>query len=179
MESVWDPILGNVIQISRQVPVLISCKVIKTRQRKRPDDNDLTKAMASPWTGSLKCPIVALDRLDRYYKDSLHLRKYTHIHHLYTERTWSALASLKSLIDDNACSARIRQQLLALFTSTLARLDRLNRYMPDHQRHVGPLVGTLYVSWLTVEISPLDYWRDKSKSFLALRRCRQIHNINW
>jgi DNA modification methylase len=169
LESKWDPILGRVIQISQQVPVLLSCAIGTTRYRKNPTEQDQASAVLGRWPNDLRSPLVALDRLDRYFKDSLHLRKYTHVHHLYTERTWFVLASLASLINGLECDARTRQQLLAIFTSTLPRLDRLNRYMPDHQRHVGPLVGTLYVSWLTVEISALNYWKDKAKVFLALR----------
>jgi len=114
-------------------------------------------------------PVTELLQLDRYYKDSLHLRKLTHVHHLYTDRTWYTLGEYWRAIQSAPVSVRTKHQLMALFTATLPRLDRLNRYMPNHNRHVGPLVGTLYISWLTVEISPIRYWRDKSSAFLSLK----------
>jgi hypothetical protein len=42
----------------------------------------------------------------------------------------------------------------------------MNRYMPNHNRHVGPLAGTLYIASLPTEINPINIWKDKISTFL-------------
>lgn len=169
LETKWDWVLGNSIRISKQLPVLISAKASGSRAKVIPTEDDLSRALLERVDSQSVGPVEELLKLERYYKDSLHLRNFSHVHHFYTERTWKVLSDFWEQIQNIKIDQRTRQQLIALFTSLLPRLDKLNRYMPNHQRHVGPLVGTLYVSWLTVEISPLTYWSDKSKKFRELR----------
>ena len=169
IETKWDRILGKSIRISKQLPVLVSAKATGSRAKAIPSADDLSKALLDGVDFRQSGPVQELLKLERYYKDSLHLRNFTHIHHLYTERTWKVLSDIWEAINSIQTNQRVRQQLVAVFTSILPRLDKLNRYMPNHQRHVGPLVGTLYVSWLTVEISPLAYWNDKAHTFGDLR----------
>jgi len=168
IEKRWDPFLNKTIEVSKHLPILINCHA-EGRVRKTLTSADHKKARIEGVDAGLDAPITELLRLDRYFKDSLHLRHLTHVHHLYTERTWYTLSRYWKAIQTTTCDSRTRQQLMALFTSVLPRLDRLNRYMPNHNRHVGPLVGTWYISWLAVEISPIRYWRDKSQDFLALQ----------
>src|SRR6185312_4621408 len=47
------------------------------------------------------------------------------------------------------------------FSASQSRLTNLNRYMKQHERHVGPLSGTLYLSSTPVEISPFIFFSDK------------------
>jgi len=62
----------------------------------------------------------------------------------------------------------IRRLLTAWFTGSQSRLTRLNRYMPTHGRHVGPLSGTYYLSSLPTEISPFYFLTSKIDDFAAL-----------
>jgi 16S rRNA G966 N2-methylase RsmD len=168
-ETVFDPELNRVVDQARQVPVLINYSVGRKRFKKKPDECDLEiiKDVERRTAGS-QFPISAIPKQDRYFKDSLHLRRLTHVHHFYKARTRRVLATLWQEIDSADCSERTRSFLRLWFTSLLPRLDKLNRYMPKHNRHVGPLVGTLYISWLSVEISALDYMRRKLRHFQKL-----------
>jgi len=169
IESRWDQYLNKAVEVSKHIPVLINCHGPSGRTRQVPTQEDIKKARLEGIMVGNDAPIAELLQLDRFFKDSLHLRKLSHVHHMYTERTWYTLSQYWKAISEAKCDPRTRQQLMALFTSVLPRLDRLNRYMPNHNRHVGPLIGTWYISWLAVEISPIRYWRDKSNDFLALR----------
>jgi DNA modification methylase len=169
IETKWDQVLGKLVKISKHLPVLISANVRGSRVRVVPSPANISKALLDGIDTHASGPVEELLKLERYFKDSLHLRNFTHVHHLYTTRTWKVLSDIWEEIHAIETDQRTRQQLMALFTSLLPRLDKLNRYMPNHQRHVGPLVGTLYVSWLTVEISPIAYWRDKVQTFRDLR----------
>ncbi|WP_462409362.1 DNA methyltransferase [Neobacillus sp. Marseille-QA0830] len=69
--------------------------------------------------------------------------------------------------------------MLFLLSACLQRTLKFNRYMPNHDRHVGPLSGTLYISQLTAEIPLISYISDKWKD---LQRCgneiiNKGHNI--
>ena len=169
-ETIFDQSLQQPAERAKQLPVMISYSVGRKRFKKLPDQEDLALIQQldarpiSSWH-----PIVEIPRADRYFKDSLHLRKLTHVHHLYTRRNLAVLAAVWERIANARCSHRTRSLLKAWFTALLSRLDYLNRYMPQHNRHVGPLVGTLYISWLSVEISALNYLRSKLRSFQRLQ----------
>ena len=123
-------------------------------------------------------PMFEVPKADRYYKDSLHLRKLTHVHQFYVRRTLIVLAAAWEKIATANCTHRSRSLLKAWFTALLPRMDQLNRYMPKHNRHVGPLVGTLYISWLSVEISALNYLTSKLKDFKKLQSMPQSNAVS-
>jgi hypothetical protein len=129
IEKRWDPFLKKTIEVSKHIPALINYQSSSIRSRKAPNEADNNKARLQGISINCDSPIVELLKLDRYYKDSLHIRKLSHVHHLYTDRTWYTLAHYWKAIRSYDCTPRTRQQLQALFTSVLPRLDRLNRYM--------------------------------------------------
>jgi len=88
----------------------------------------------------------------------------THLHHLYTKRNLWVLAAFYDKIE-KIREPRLKKLALYFFTSLYTRSHKMNRYIPDHNRHVGPLSGTLYVSFLQVEISILQIIKDKIKTF--------------
>ncbi len=70
---------------------------------------------------------------------------FTHVHHFFTARNrvlmgamWERIRSIEDPV--------VRNGGLYLLTGCVQRVCRLNRYMPNHDRHVGPLSGTLYVA---------------------------------
>jgi DNA modification methylase len=65
-----------------------------------------------------------------------------------------------------------------IFTSTLNRLTRLVRYMPQYkERNVGPLSGTLYIPSLYGEINVFDIFRNKFKQFNRYRKEEKNTNV--
>jgi len=169
METVYDRALSLTTQKRKQVPVLISYSIGKKRYKKRPDTEDL--ALISrvenadiPYWHPAQLFMFKKGNwgdLQRNYHDGT-----THTHHFYTRRNLLTLAAFF----DRVVVAKGRQRLLltSWFTSTHTRLHRMNRYMPQHRRHVGPLSGTLYLSYLPVEISPLYFVPQKLRRYLGI-----------
>ena len=61
----------------------------------------------------------------------------------------------------------IRRLLQFWFTASLSRMTRLNRYMAQHNRHVGPLIGTLFIGPIQAEISPFYFFREKIENVIT------------
>ena len=92
---------------------------------------------------------------------------YSHAHHFFTKRNLGILSDFRQSVR-HLDSPEARFFGLFVLTGAIQRVCRLNRYMPNHDRHVGPLSGTLYVAPLTVEIPATNYLADRVKD---LRRC--------
>ena len=80
---------------------------------------------------------------------------FSHVHHFFTKRNLYARASYWAKAEGIE-NERISMYLQYLMTSVFSRSHRLNRYMPNHFRHVGPLSGTLYIPNFQAEICILD-----------------------
>ena len=86
----------------------------------------------------------------------------SHSHHFYTARNLHILAAVWARISEVKIGLD-RRALTFWFTSSLSRLTRLNRYMRQHNRHVGPLSGTLFIGPIQAEISPFYFLTEKLK----------------
>lgn len=62
----------------------------------------------------------------------------------------------------------MRRILMFWFSSIYSRSHKLNRYMPNHNRHVGPLSGTLYMPYFQAEINILSLLEDKITAIEAM-----------
>lgn len=84
----------------------------------------------------------------------------THSHHFYTYRNYCIISSIWRKINKiSACE--LKSKLIFWFTASLSRVSRLNRYMQQHNRHVGPLAGTLFIGPIQAEISPFYFFYEK------------------
>ncbi len=177
-ETIYDFEIGQTIRRPQQIPVLINYSIEKKRFEKRPDNSDF-------------------DLLDRLYQNAIpypvpvdlmmfkgtnwgdqfrgcHVGT-THVHHFYTKRNLWILASIFSKILSMPNS--VRNMLIAWFTGSQSRLTRLNRYMPNHGRHVGPLSGTYYMSSLPTEISPFYFLNSKISDFSKINMLLESNSI--
>jgi inorganic pyrophosphatase len=167
METVFDPILRTNIERVKCVPVLINYKVGKTRYNKAPDEKDIqTTAKMDALIVEPLLPTIELEHGDRWKRDGLSLKGITHTHHFFTSRNYKILSGLNQLCSNS--NGRLKNFLKIWCTSTISRLHKLNRYIPKHNWHVGPMSGTLYVSPLWVEISPFYFINDKLKAHKRL-----------
>lgn len=91
----------------------------------------------------------------------------TRVNHFYTKRNLYVLAKCFDCID-KVEDKRIKAMLQFWLSSIYSRSHKLNRYMPDHHRHVGPLSGTLYIPYFQAEINILSLLKDKLNSVSAL-----------
>jgi inorganic pyrophosphatase len=167
LETIFDPILRKNIERVKCVPVLINYKVGKTRYNKSPDEKDVkTAAKMDSLDVEYLLPTIELEHGDRWKRDGLSLKGITHTHHFFTSRNYKILSRLNQLCFSS--NGRLKNFLKIWCTSTISRLHKLNRYIPKHNRHVGPMSGTLYVSPLWVEISPFYFINDKLKAHKGL-----------
>jgi DNA modification methylase len=166
MERAWISTYDHELQVvtnrAKQVPVLINYSVGSKRFEKSPDDDDL-KIMRDLEKKNLPydIPIVAFPAgVNTNQPRKSH--GVTHVHHLFTKRNLVLMSSILHEINTIE-NQLIRMALLYVFTGSLQRTCKLNRYMPEHDRHVGPLSGTYYISQLTAEIPFTNYCLDRVK----------------
>lgn len=155
----------------QQVPVRISYRIGNKRFLKEPDDGDkdvlatLDTSFIAHWY-----PADAFMFIGNQWGDQwrgYHVGIET-VADFYMKRNLMVLAAVFEGIS-TVTDPALRRKLLYVFTATLPRVNRLNRYMPEHNRHVGPLSGTLYVSKLPVEINVLENFADKLREISRAR----------
>jgi DNA modification methylase len=163
----YDHELGQTVRQAKQVPVLINYSVGKRRFEKYPDDADL-KLIEEIEKHPIIYPVPNV-RLPNGFNTQQPLKShgFSHVHHFFTRRNLTLLCGMWNRI------LKLTDPLerfcgLYVLTGSIQRVCRLNRYMPNHDRHVGPLSGTLYVSQLTAEIPATNYMRNRIDD---LRRC--------
>ena len=167
-ETYFDPNLNKTIRQTKQSPVVISYSVGKKRYEKNPDKSDL-EVLRKISIGSIPYPIPTYrmpEGSESRRNDDVGI---THIYQYYSKRNLWILAKIQNEIDINNCDNRLRHFLEIWFTSSHSRLQKLNRYIFEHHRHVGPLSGTLYISSTPVEISPFNFAKAKLDDHLALK----------
>lgn len=165
----FDPELNETVRQAKQVPVLINYRVGGKRFEKAPDEADLATLQALDAPLGVHPPIVELpEGFNTAQPKQSH--GFTHVHHFFTRRNLLLMADawqrFRALADP-----RVRRCALYVLTGAVQRVCRLNRYMPAHDRHVGPLSGTLYVSQLTAEIPATRYMRSRLDD---IRRCTPV-----
>lgn len=162
--NVYDSALGKNINIPKQVPVLISYSVGKKRLKKSPDNFDLQtierieKLEIPYWYPSYPMMFKGGEWGDTWragYHTGI-----SNLHQFYSKRNLWILAAIFEKIKSKS------PFFTFWFTSLQSRAHRLNRYMANHNRHVGPLSGTLYLSSTPVEINVLMIGEDKISSLV-------------
>ena len=174
-ESKYDSLLGRTVRVAKQIPVMISYTVGKKRFQKRPDSYDLE----------------IIERIDnteypywiphnRMMEGSESRRNdpsgIEYVHQFYTRRNGIVMSTYWHFAKEYT-DERVSLYLRFLMTSVFSRSHKLNRYMPNHFRHVGPLSGTLYMPFLQAEISIIDLLRDKLKSMIQAGTQKQMDAV--
>lgn len=159
-ETIYDEAIQDTVRRVKSVPVMISYSVGRTRYKKRPDEYDIeiiNKIDKMPFES-----FIPTDMLPHGFNTDQPMKSHEilRVHQFYTKRNALVLSNYwnsAKICEDK----RISMYLRFLLTSVFSRSHKLNRYMPNHFRHVGPLSGTLYVPALQAEISILDLLEDK------------------
>lgn len=180
LQRVWvtvvDKELGETLRQAKQVPVFINYSVGKKRFEKYPDEKDLD-LIASLENKPLNHPIPIVET--PYGFNTEQPRKshgFTHVHHFFTQRNLALISEYWGKINEiNQQDAR--NAALYLFTGAIQRVWKLNRYMPAHDRHVGPLSGTLYVSQITAEIPVTNYILERIKDIRRIPTKTKLDNV--
>lgn len=172
LERTWilkfDSELSTTLNQAKQVPVLVNYSVGKKRFEKFPDDRDIALLTKLDNESIInRIPIVELpDGFNTEQPKKSH--GFTHIHHFFTRRNLIMMADLWNSIN-HLEDPILRDAALYVFTGCIQRVCKLNRYMPVHDRHVGPLSGTLYVSQITAEIPITNYFKERIKDLRRIK----------
>ncbi len=163
----YDHETGQTLRQAKQVPVLINYSVGKRRFEKYPDEADL-KLIEDLERYPINHPVPNV-RLPEGFNTQQPLKShgFSHVHHFFSRRNLNLLCCMWDRVL-KLSNPLLRFCGLYVLTGSIQRVCRLNRYMPNHDRHVGPLSGTLYVAQLTAEIPATNYMRDR---IADLSRC--------
>lgn len=94
-----------------------------------------------------------------------------YVHDFYTKSNLIIINEIHNRIlevNDN----QLKSLLLFWFTASQSRLHKMNRYSPQHSRHVGPMANTYYISPLPTEISPFYFFKEKANDLLKVEKLR-------
>ena len=163
----YDAVSQKVVEQIKQVPVLINYSVGKKRYEKKPKAADLAiidkieSLQLHCWYPTEKMMFKG-DKWGDTWRAGVHSCT-NQVNHFYTKRNILILSSILMKIDSSLSDNRVRKYLKIWFTSSQSRLHRMNRYAPQHSRHVGPMANTFYLSSTPAEISPFYFLELKLK----------------
>ena len=163
-ETVFNPVLNESEKIIKREIVFSSSKKNKTRleQSKSDYDDSILRKIDEIDILNFDFPKIKVKKGDK--TSDLSRININYYYQLYTKRNLIIISSIFKKIN-NTNDVRLKNILKLWFTSSLNRLDLLNRYAPNHKRHVGPLANTFYISSTPTEISPFYFFETKLKAF--------------
>jgi len=163
-ETCFDRELNKTIRQVKQVPVLISYKVGKSRYEKKPDLEDLNLVQKIDKSEMLYSRPIEELPIGFNTQQPRISHGLTHVQHFYTQRNYWILACLNS--KSQKLSGLNRSRWNDVFQSICGTLSsKLTRYNMG-KRGNGPLSGTLYVASLTAEANILALMNGKISDFL-------------
>lgn len=152
----FDTAINQQVTQAKQVPVLINYSIGKKRFEKVPDNEDLAlikrieQSTIPYWFPTNRMPEGDESRRN----DKMGI---THVHHFYTKQTLWVLAAILS----RAIGKRVRIAHQAINATLCSRLVRYNM----GKRGNGSLSGTLYISSMNADTSPLWVFSGKISDF--------------
>ena len=91
---------------------------------------------------------------------------FSNVNDFFTKRNLLVLSAFFDKIKNYPIGNEYKIKLIYAITAAMVRLTVLNRYMPSHNRHVGPLSGTMYVPKLYAEINPFKNIKEKINAII-------------
>lgn len=166
----YDQYSGEATQSVKQKLVMIKYTRGKSQFKKIPDQEDIALAKKCSELENISwVPKQAINIGDKTGEPlKLHIDK---AYKYYTKRNLFVLSKFYEEFEKIE-DTRYRNFAKFLFSSVYSRSHRMNRYMPDYNRHVGPLAGTLYFPFFSAEINVFQLFSDKLD---AIKRLGNIH----
>jgi len=165
LQTVYDPIAKETRQIPKSELVLVNYKVGSKRYQRSPNHYDIER---NEKIESIKLDLALPTNLMLFkgeqwgdtYRAGVHVgvKYWTDF---YSKSNLTILNYVYRHINDSKYDSRLKKALLFWFTASQSRLHRMNRYSPQHSRHVGPMANTYYISPTPAEISPFYFLEDK------------------
>lgn len=117
-------------------------------------------------------------------------KNFHYVNDFFTKRNIYVLSCAFEKISQYDIEKQYKLKLMHTLTAAMSRLTKLNRYMPQHDRHVGPLSGTMYIPKISAEINVLNNWHEKidacnsadydfskSRSFISTQSATDLRNL--
>lgn len=167
IKTVYDSLNNETRQEGSSEVIMINYKIASKRYEKKPDKNDFLRFKKIDEyiikTNIAKNPMLFKGtEWGDTWRAGVHqgVKYWTDF---YTKANLIILCSVYEKILAYTKDDRIRKTLLFWFTASQSRLHRMNRYSPQHLRHVGPMANTYYISPTPTEISPFYFMETKIK----------------
>ncbi|WP_338472806.1 DNA methyltransferase [Niallia sp. XMNu-256] len=149
--SHFDYVANKIVRVPKVVPVRINYSYKGKRFNKKPDWYDLEVFKwfenYSGYSKITKMKFIEGVETSRPVRNGLF-----YFHQVYTYKNLSLLDKFLELSDGTGKE----NEAQFLLGSAISRLSKFNRYMPQHNRHVGPMANALYLPSLSVEINPIS-----------------------
>lgn len=165
-EDCVDIYTGKLSKKVKQKLIMLKCQIEGKQYKKIPDEDDLSvidkiyKTTNNSW--------VPTNDIKKGDKTSEPLKiNIDQTHKIYSRRNLFILSKIYEKFN-TISEKRYRNFAKFLFSSIYSRSHRMNRYMPDYNRHVGPLSGTLYFPYFSTEINIFNLIDDKINAMMAL-----------
>ena len=177
----FDAQNNEITMQSKCVPIRINYEANGKRFSKKPDsqDNEIIskiEEMTIPYWYPSQLMMHKGQEWGDYWRAGYHVG-ISRVNHFYTKRNLYVLSKCSDCIDKVA-DKTIQSALRFWMSSIYSRSHKLNRYMPDHHRHVGPLSGTLYIPYFQAEINILSLLEDKLDSLLNISKIPDFSMIS-
>jgi len=166
----YDDAIQETVRHAKQVPVLINYSVGKARKEKSPDALDLALLEAIN-----REPIPYWFPTDRMPEGDESRRNdaigITHVHQFYTRRNLLGLGSFAEQF--RRYQGRGLETLVFALTGMLTRSSKMARFLANYYFHGGGgwvstnMSGTLYVTSLPIEVSPLHTWVNRVRKVVV------------
>ncbi|MEW4278924.1 DNA methyltransferase [Priestia megaterium] len=151
LDTKFDPVANEIVEIPKTVPVRINYTYKGKRYNKKPDWYDIEVfkwfEKYSDYMKVTKTKFFDGVETSRPIKNGL-----LYFHQVYTHKNLSLLDEFLQKSDGTGKE----NEAQFLLGSAISRLSKFNRYMPQHNRHVGPMANALYLPSLSVEINPIS-----------------------
>lgn len=157
LSSNFDERCGEVVSITKQVPVLINYTYNGKVYEKQPDEKDLQvieriAQLKIPYDYPTEQMMFKGENWGDSWRAGVHTG-ITRVHHFFTKRNLYVLSKIYNLIA--SADETVRRQLLYTYEQLIWGMSKLARYVPTHYSQVNQyLSGTLYVGSQVVEVSP-------------------------
>ncbi|MGM0840265.1 MAG: DNA methyltransferase [Bacillota bacterium] len=147
----FDHVANEIVNVPKITPVRINYTYNGKRYNKKPDWYDFE---VIEWFGDYsEYSKVTKSKFIDGVKTSEPIRNgLMYFHQVYTDKNLSLLDKFLQLSDGTGKE----NEAQFLLGSAISRLTKFNRYMPQHNRHVGPMANTLYLPPLSAEINPIS-----------------------
>ena len=169
LESYFDPVLGEVRERRRRVPVRVFGRSGARNWEREVTPEDLARSeRAAGEQLPPTAPVAPLTWGDLYRAGYHH--GISHLHHLYTPRNFFALAVLWNLIDEFDSDLRDALRVLVLSFNASHSTLMTRVVVKQNQRNfilTGAQSGVMYVSGLPVEKNVFEGVRRKISTFSA------------